>query len=68
MWDLVGNPEDWFSHNEAHIIVKTNASGQQQIRLIFFVSVGGYTVFMLSVRQNESVSVTFCFLNILKSH
>ena len=19
MWDLVGNPEDWFSHNEAHI-------------------------------------------------
>ena len=20
MWDLVGNPEDWFSHNEAKII------------------------------------------------
>ena len=18
MWDLVGNPKDWFSHNEAH--------------------------------------------------
>ena len=40
------------------------------------VFVGGYTVFTLSVRPsertnertNESVSVTFCFLNILKSH
>ena len=36
------------------------------------VFVGGYTVFTLSVRtnerMNESVSVTFCFLNILKSH
>ena len=21
MWDLVGNPEDRFSHNEAHIVV-----------------------------------------------
>ena len=21
MWDLVGNPEDQFSHNEAHIII-----------------------------------------------
>ena len=29
--------------------------------------VGGYTVFTLSVRPNESVSVTFCFLNILES-
>ena len=36
------------------------------------VFVGGYTVFILSVRPsvrtNESVSVTFCFLNILESH
>ena len=36
------------------------------------VFVGGYTVFTLSVRPNErtneSVSLTFCFLNILKSH
>ena len=36
------------------------------------VFVGGYTVFTLSERTNdrtnESVSVTFCFLNILKSH
>ena len=21
MWDLVGNPEDRFSHNEAHIVM-----------------------------------------------
>ena len=21
VWDLVGNPEDWFSHNEAHMYV-----------------------------------------------
>ena len=32
------------------------------------VFVGGYTVFTVSVRPNESVSVTFCFLNIWKSH
>ena len=25
MWDLVGNPEDWFSHNEAHIVPVTCA-------------------------------------------
>ena len=31
------------------------------------VFVGGYTVFT-SIRTNESVSVTFCFLNILKTH
>ena len=24
MSDLVGNPEDWFSHNEAHIIVHSD--------------------------------------------
>ena len=36
------------------------------------VFVGGYSVFMLSVRlsvcPSMCVSVTFCFLNILKSH
>ena len=36
------------------------------------VFVGGYTVFKLSVRkydhQTKRVSVTFCFLNILKNH
>ena len=26
MWDLVGNPEDRFSHNEAHLIVDKLAS------------------------------------------
>ena len=25
MWDLVGNPEDWFSHNEAKIRAYLNA-------------------------------------------
>ena len=29
---------------------------------------GGYTVFTLSVRVSMRPSVTFCFLNILKSH
>ena len=37
---------------------------QKKPRKLF---VGGYTVFTLSVRPNESVSVTFCFLNILES-
>ena len=32
------------------------------------VFVGGYTVFTLSVRVCVRVSVTFCFLNILKNH
>ena len=32
------------------------------------VFVGGYTVFMLSDRPTNRVSVTFCFLNILKNH
>ena len=22
MLDLVGNPEDWFSHNEAHLVIE----------------------------------------------
>ena len=30
--------------------------------------VGGYTVFTLSERTTVRVSVTFCFLNILKNH
>ena len=32
------------------------------------VFVGGYTVFTLSDRPSECVSVTFCFLNILENH
>ena len=32
------------------------------------VFVGGYTVFTLSERPSDRVSVTFCFLNILKNH
>ena len=23
VWDLVGNPEDRFSHNEAHVVIKS---------------------------------------------
>ena len=26
MSDLVGNPEDWFSHDEAHIMAMQNAA------------------------------------------
>ena len=31
MSDLVGNPEDWFSHNEAHLIFDLS-------RTVFFLS------------------------------
>ena len=34
----------------------------------FYTFVGGYTVFTLSVRASVRPSVTFCFLNNLKSH
>ena len=27
VWDLVGNPKDWFSHNEAHIGFATKFEG-----------------------------------------
>ena len=51
-------------------VVRTNERPNE--RKCVRVFVGGYTVFTLSERTNdrtnESVSVTFCFLNILKSH
>ena len=28
MWDLVGNPEDQFSHNEAHNVMQTTKAEQ----------------------------------------
>ena len=28
MWDLVGNPEDRFSHNEAHMVVNNKDADQ----------------------------------------
>ena len=35
MWDLVGNPEDRFSHNEARISLVTRKNGaSNQVRLI----------------------------------
>ena len=30
MWDLVGHPEDPFSHNEAHILQAANNKGAEQ--------------------------------------
>ena len=37
MSDLFGNPEDWFSHNEAHIFqiyIRCHVSGGQEKRVI----------------------------------
>ena len=56
-------------------IIKLGFTGVYIIFLLYppqTVFVGGYTVFMLSEspsdRPTDSVSVTFCFLNILKNH
>ena len=33
MSDLVGNPEDWFSHNEAHMML--NRLSNEEVPIIF---------------------------------
>ena len=35
MWDLVGNPEDRFSHNEAPNIIKSDNEGEKACCLLF---------------------------------
>ena len=35
MWDLVGNPEDRFSHNEAHIERVSAVKGEEKLTVIF---------------------------------
>ena len=30
MSDMVGNPGDWFSHNEVHYIIETEGGGDQK--------------------------------------
>ena len=34
MWDLVGNPEDRFSHNEAHMAVTSNDASAWRIEIV----------------------------------
>ena len=34
MWDLVGNPEDRFSHNEAQIVISALSSPTEEINPI----------------------------------
>ena len=31
MWDLIGNPEDRFSHNEAHIMEATDTESETSL-------------------------------------
>ena len=42
MWDLVRNPEDRFSHNEAHIINKVRPSVAMQPLVVVAVPVAGW--------------------------
>ena len=35
VWDLVGNLEDWFSHNEAHIVLLVLTPGQDAKIIMF---------------------------------
>ena len=39
MWDLVGNPEDQFSHNEAHIVSPIYDYYDNMPILLFFTAV-----------------------------
>ena len=50
MSDLVGNPEDWFSHNKAHSIDAESSKGadqtpQMQIRQICVLVVSIFIMF-----------------------
>ena len=66
-WNLLLSKSPYENRN---LVVKKPAFGvsNQLLYPLQTVFEGGYTVFTLSVRSKESVSVTFCFLNILKGH
>ena len=37
MFDLVGNPEDRFSHNEAHIMIGNNKASDQTVHILLLI-------------------------------
>ena len=47
MWELVGNPEDRFSHNEAHLITFSICSGEDDMEHVYmkpWCRIGPYAV------------------------
>ena len=55
MWDLVGNPENRFSHNEAHLSVSFSG-------LITSVGEERAYLFLLSITRSYVDFVRRCFL------
>ena len=62
MWDLVGKPEDRFSHNEAHISPILTASGNLQFA-VFWASLIFQTRFLEAI---SSLTLAMYSLHIMQ--